>query len=77
MDSYIYGFTLQVQNFPIDPEEYASAAASYLPMLPAETYPYMHELSKCVAEGSHDGTHDFAFGLELILDGLEGMMDDG
>ncbi|MDX2261264.1 MAG: TetR/AcrR family transcriptional regulator [Gemmatimonadales bacterium] len=76
MDSYIYGFTLQVQNFPIDPEEYASAAASYLPMLPAETYPYMHELSKCVAEGSHDGTHDFGFGLELILDGLEGMMDD-
>jgi AcrR family transcriptional regulator len=71
MDSYIYGFTLQVQNFPIDPEEYASAAASYLPMLPADTYPYMYELSKRVADGSHDGTHDFAFGLELILDGLD------
>ena len=77
MDSYIYGFTLQVQNFPIDPEEYASAAASYLPMLPAETYPYMHELSKCVAEGSHDGTHDFGFGLELILDGLDRLRGNG
>lgn len=76
MDSYIYGFTMQVQNFPVDPEEYASAAASYLPMLPAETYPYMHELSRHVADGSYDGAHDFGFGLELILDGLEGMMDD-
>ena len=71
MDSHIYGFTLLLQNFPVDPEEYASAAASYLPMLPADTYPYMHELSRGVADGSHDGTHDFSFGLELILDGLD------
>ena len=71
MDCHIYGFTLLLQNFPVDPEEYASTAASYLPMLPADTYPYMHELSRGVADGSHDGTHDFSFGLELILDGLD------
>ncbi len=71
MDSHIYGFTLQLQNFPVDPAEYAAAAASYLPMLPAEQYPYMHELTERVAAGTHDGTHDFAFGLELILDGLD------
>jgi len=71
MDSHIYGFTLQLQNFPVDPEEYASAAASYLPMLPADQYPYMHEITARVADGSHDGTHDFSFGLELILDGLD------
>ena len=71
MDSHIYGFTLQLQNFPVDPQEYASAAASYLAMLPADKYPYMHELTVLVANGSHDGTHDFAFGLELIVDGLD------
>ncbi len=71
IDNYVYGFTLQQQNFPVNPEEYASAAASYLPMLPADMYPYMHEITVRVAEGSHDGTLDFAFGLELILDGLE------
>ena len=71
MDSHIYGFTLQLQNFPVDPEEYASAASNYLPMLPAEKYPYMHELTTHVIDGSHDGTHDFSFGLELILDGLD------
>lgn len=71
LDNYIYGFALQQQNFPIDPDEYASTAAAYLPMLPAEVYPYMHELTAGVADGSHDGTLDFSFGLELILDGLE------
>lgn len=71
MDNYIYGFALQQQNFPVNPEEYASAAAGYLSMLPAEVYPFMHELTARVADGSHDGTLDFAFGLELILDGLE------
>ncbi len=75
MDNYIYGFAMQQQNFPVDPEEYAAAAAAYLPMLPANLYPYMHELSTQVANGSHDGTLDFSFGLELILDGLERLRD--
>jgi AcrR family transcriptional regulator len=71
MDNYIYGFTLQQHNFPVNPDDYASAAAAYLPMLPADQYPYMHELSARVADRSHDGTHDFGFGLEVLLDGLE------
>lgn len=71
MDNYIYGFAMQQQHFPVDPDEYAAAAAAYLPVLPANLYPHMYELSAHVAEGSHDGTPDFGFGLELILDGLE------
>lgn len=71
LDNYTYGFALQQQHFPVNPDEYASAAAAYLPMLPADVYPYMHELTVQVANGSHDGTLDFAFGLELILDGVE------
>lgn len=71
LDNYIYGFALQQQNFPVDPDQYATAAAAYLPMLKADVYPYLHELTARVADGSHDGTLDFAFGLELILDGLE------
>jgi len=71
IDSYVVGFTLQVLNYPVDPAEYASAAAAYLPMLDAARYPYMREITAQVAAGTHDGTHDFAFGLELILDGLE------
>jgi AcrR family transcriptional regulator len=74
MDSFIYGYTLQLQNFPVEPSEYASAAAGFLPMLPAEQYPAMHEMTMLVATGAHDGTHDFSFGLALILDGLERMV---
>lgn len=71
IDNYIYGFALQQQNFPVNPDDYPSAAAAYLPMLSAEHYPYMRELTARVADGSHDGTLDFAFGLEVILEGLE------
>lgn len=71
IDNYIHGFALQQLNFPVEPDEYRAAAAEFLPMLPADRYPHMHELSARVAAGTHDGTHDFGFGLELLLDGLE------
>ena len=71
MDHYIYGFALQQQHVPVNPDEYPSAAASDLPMLPADRYPYMRELTARVADGSHDGTLDFGFGLNVILDGLD------
>ncbi|MHC4846873.1 MAG: TetR/AcrR family transcriptional regulator C-terminal domain-containing protein [Planctomycetota bacterium] len=71
MDSYIYGFTLQKLNFPIAPEEYSDAAEEYLPQLPTGAYPYLVEMSKAVIDGSHDGLHEFTFGFDLVLDGLE------
>lgn len=74
LDCHIYGFTLQEQNFPVEPEEYASAAQSFLPMLSPEKHPYMREMAEKVADGSHDGRMDFEFGLELILDGLERLL---
>lgn len=74
LDCHIYGFTLQEQHFPVDPEDYASAARSFLPMLSPEEHPYMREIAEKVADGSHDGRMDFGFGLELILHGLERLL---
>lgn len=71
IDSHIYGFTLQQLHFPIDPGNYADEAKSFLPMLPADRYPYMRALTQQVIDGDYDGLHDFEFGLKLILDGLE------
>ena len=71
MDSYIYGFTLQKLNFPIAPEEFSDVAASDLPRLPADKYPHLIEMTKAVMDGNHDGLHEFEFGFDLILDGLE------
>ena len=71
IDSHIYGFTLQELNFPFETEEYSAAAENYLPLIPADKYPYINGMTKRVMSGEYDGIHDFEFGLELILDGLE------
>ena len=71
MDSHIYGFTMLQQNFPLEPSEYASAAAQFLPMIPEELYPDMRMTAEEVISGRHSGINEFGFGLELILDGME------
>ncbi len=71
IDSHIYGFTLQELNFPFEEAEYAAAAANYISQLSASQYPYLHRLTQQVMAGQYDGIHDFEFGLELILQGLE------
>jgi AcrR family transcriptional regulator len=71
MDSHIYGFTLQELNFPFEATEYAETARNFLPRIPAHEYPYFSRLAQLVAEGGYSGVHDFNFGLELILEGLE------
>ena len=71
IDSHIYGFTLQELNFPINESDYSEAAMQGLPIIPADKYPYLNKLTHQVIEGSYDGIHNFGFGLELILNGLE------
>jgi AcrR family transcriptional regulator len=73
LDAYIYGFTLQKRNFPLDPSEYAGAAKAFLHLIPVEKFPYLNGMSQEVIAGRHDGLHQIEFGLELILDGLERM----
>ena len=70
IDNHVYGFTLSKLSFPIEPHAYASMAKAFLPRIPEEQFPYLHGMSRQVIDGHHDGLHDFAFGLDLILDGL-------
>lgn len=71
LDSYVYGFTMQSLNFPIEADQYRAMASAYLPMLSVATHPHMRRLTEEVAEGRHNGLHNLSFGLELLLDGLE------
>ena len=71
LDSHIYGFTLQELNFPFEAADYSDTAAQFLPQLPADRYPHINKLAQQVIKGDYDGLHDFEFGLDLILDGLE------
>ncbi len=39
IDAYMYGFTLQKLNFPLDPSEYARGGQAFLPLIPVGPVP--------------------------------------
>ena len=73
LDAYIYGFALQEASLPFDtPEETAEVAAEMMDAFPADAYPHLTELAvEHVLQPGYDYGDEYAFGLELILDGLE------
>ena len=73
IDSYVYGFTLQELNFPFQADEYATVAAEYVHLIPAQKYPYFNALTHHVIEGKYNGIHEFEFGLDVLLAGFEKM----
>lgn len=75
LDSHIYGFTLQELNFPFSSEEFPEAAKALLPLAPADQYPYLSEMGTHVIESDYDGVVEFEFGLDLVLDGLERLLE--
>jgi AcrR family transcriptional regulator len=73
LDAYIYGFALQEASLPFDtPEETAEVAAEMMDAFAADAYPHLTELAvEHVLQPGYDYGDEYAFGLELILDGLE------
>jgi AcrR family transcriptional regulator len=73
LDAYIYGFALQEASLPFDtPEETAEVAAGIMDAFVADAYPHLTELAvEHVLQPGYDYGDEYAFGLELILDGLE------
>lgn len=77
VDSYIYGFVMQEVAWPFEPEDRPEIIEALRPMVSAAEHPHLLEVMAFAHErgadahggGSHDA--DFAFGLELLLDGLE------
>ena len=77
MDGYIYGFSLQQVNLPSHTSaESAALAENILRELPAREYPYLAEMIvKHALKPDYDYGEEFEFGLDLILDGLEGLRE--
>jgi AcrR family transcriptional regulator len=73
LDSYIYGFVLQERALPFDtPEDTVEVARQILDQLPADAYPHLAELTiEHVLRPGYDYGEEFAYGLDLLLDGLE------
>ncbi len=77
LDSYIYGFGRQQLNMSagagVKPEETTQA---FLRAIPAGEYPYLREMVvEYAINTGHDESADFDFGLSLILDGLQRLLD--
>ena len=73
LDSYIYGFALQEPSLPFDNcDETAKVAQAIMSRFASGEYPHLTEIAvEHVMQPGYDYGNEFAFGLELILDGLE------
>ncbi|MDX6231041.1 MAG: hypothetical protein QOI76_4431 [Frankiales bacterium] len=79
LDSYIYGFALQEKSLPFETgDETAALAQLILAQLPAAQYPHLRELTvEHVMQPGYDYGHEFEYGLDLLLDGLERAVQQG
>ena len=76
LDSHIAGFTLWLVGLDIDSETLPDQARSFMQQLEADEYPYVIEhVHEHLKERDPQDEGEFAFGLDLILDGLERMRD--
>src|SRR5271165_4238146 len=72
-DAYIYGFALQERDTGFEtPDSAGEAAQRKAETIGAlENYPYLVEIAAKLPEAGYDNAVEFAWGLDLILDGLE------
>ncbi len=72
LESHIAGFTLWSSGLAIDEEKLPDLAAAFLEQVPVAEFPYLVEhVEQHLTERSPDNPGSFAFGLDLLLDGLE------
>jgi AcrR family transcriptional regulator len=72
LESHVMGFTLWVVGMNLGTqEELAATATRFLQTFPQEEYPYLVEHIHHHLKPRPEGEGSFAFGLDLILDGLE------
>jgi hypothetical protein len=74
LDSYIYGFALQEATLPLGgtEEETVEVAQMMMAQVPADVYPHLTEFTtEHILQPGYDYGDEFAFGLYLILEGLE------
>jgi len=75
LDCYVYGFGLQNSSMaPNGDATYETQAEEFHKNIPAESYPYLTRLTELTMKTGYDEKADFEFGLNLILDGLEGLL---
>lgn len=80
LDSYIYGFALQEATLPMGDteEETTEVAKTMMAGLSRDLFPHLIELTvEQILQPGYDYGHEFEFGIDLILEGLERARDRG
>ena len=77
-DAYIYGFALQERDTGFETADSAGEAAQRRAATigALEDYPHLAEIVTKLPESGYDNAVEFAWGLDLILDGLERLRHD-
>jgi AcrR family transcriptional regulator len=72
-DAYIYGFALQERDLAFEtPDSAGEAAQRRAQTIGAlDEYPHLAEIAAKLPQSGYDSAAEFAWGLDLILDGLE------
>ena len=78
-DAYIYGFALQERDLALEtPDSAGEAAQRRAGTVGAlENYPYLVEIATKLPDSGYDSAVEFAWGLDLILDGLDRLRHSG
>ena len=76
LDSYILGFERQWSNFSLDDDQEAGARArETLAAVPQGAYPALVRVAEEHVETPFEEDAAFAFGLDLLLDGLQRLLE--
>ena len=77
LQSHIIGYALYALSFDFDTGELKELARRFLSEFPADEFPDMAEHIRQHMEPREEQEGAFAFGLDLILDGIERLRDAG
>ncbi len=77
-DAYIYGFALQERDLGFETRDSAGEAAQRRAQTVGslDDYPWLVEIAAKLPESGYDSAVEFAWGIDLILDGLERLRRD-
>jgi AcrR family transcriptional regulator len=74
LDSYVYGHVIQEISLPIGTSEQSSPSAGQMLDQPdIGDYPHLAEVAAEAVASGYDIDREFEFGLDLVLDALEGI----
>ena len=73
LEVYVDGFALEEASLPFaTADELADMAENFfLPQLPPDEYPYLHDSAAALVADGYDPAGEFIFGLDLVLAALE------